>query len=117
MNLAFFQSPVSGDTGTKCADVVISPSSGDLPLTISLTTTQTSGHIFYRIAGATPIAPVHNGDNAVSPTIRIGGNAGTVTIKSGVPNSVKTISAVCVEPGFLDSNVSIGTYDSPDTGL
>ena len=117
MNLAFLQAPIQGTSGTKCADVTISPSSGDIPLSVSLTTTQTGGHIFYRVAAAPGLAPVHNGDNAVSPTVRIGSNHGVVSINAGPPGSQRTIQAVCYQSGFLDSNITSGTYDVPESDL
>lgn len=104
MNLAFLQSPVQGDTGTKCDDVTISPLDGDIPVLVDMSTTQTSGHIFY-VVGNSTATPQHNGDNAISPTVRVGSNHGTVYISTGI---TKYVAAVCVQAGFLDSNVTRG---------
>lgn len=105
MNLAFFQSPTQGNTGTKCADVVISPDSGDIPLYIDLSTTQSAGHIFYVVGLSPTLTPQHNGDNAVSPTNRIGTNHGSIFIGAG---NNKYVAAVCYQDGLLDSNVTRG---------
>lgn len=112
----FEQDLTSGDTGTKCADVTISPPSGDIPLNVSMSTTQTGGHIFY-VVGNSTVTPVHNGDNAVSPTVRIGGNSGTVFLGSA-PRSGAYVAALCYQSGFLDSNITRGgPYTPPDNDL
>lgn len=113
-NIAFLQSPISGDTGNKCDDVLIDPDFGDMPLNVTLSTTQTNGHIFYRItSGSTANPPVHDGDNAISPTVRIGTNSATIRIGSGTQ---KQLTAICYEAGFTDSNISYGSYDIPVAG-
>jgi hypothetical protein len=114
MNLAFFDSAISGDTGTKCADVVISPTDGDIPLNVSLSTPQTGGHIFYVVGNASQM-PQHVGDNATSPTVRIGSNNGSVFIGSAGPAG-KYIAAVCYQSGFLDSNITHGGPYTPPPG-
>jgi len=116
MNLAFLQSPTSGDTGTKCDSVTITPTDGDIPLNVSFSTTQTAGHIFY-VVGTSSAVPQHSGDNAIAPTVRIGSNSGSVFIGSAGPSG-KYVAAVCYQSGFLDSDITHGgPYTAPEGGL
>lgn len=114
---SFFQNVVTGSGGTKCASVTITPTSGPLPSTVNLSTTQTGGHIFYRISTQFEALhdqwppPVHNGDNAgadpdgVIRTVRIGSNNGTILVSGG---TAKNLTALCYQAGFLDSDVTQG---------
>lgn len=113
--------PVENDTGntTACADVVISPASGNTPITISVSTATDGAVIFYRVSTNQdpPTNPVHNGDNAVSPTVRIGSNSGAVTISGGTPGSIRGLACVAYKAGLVDSGITYGSYDVPESGL
>lgn len=104
-------SGAAGETAEQCDPVVINPDSGLSPRTVSLTTTQSGGHIFYTKATdpfdqPEGITPTHSGDVATGSTVRIGTNSGTVLTGSGFV----VIQAITYEPGFLDSDYSEGVY-------
>ena len=93
-----------GGAPGQCADVVFNPDSGVSPLTVTVSTATANAHIFYR----TKLDPQHAGDNAVAPTVRIGSNSGTISVRSGPI----IIRAVAYEPTHTDSNITEGDYDS-----
>src|SRR5215471_5522136 len=78
--LGAIDASASGGGGgpTQCADVVLSPNSGTVPLTVSVSTTTSGAHIFYT-KDAVGIDPTHTGDSATGSTIRIGSNSGSVS--------------------------------------
>jgi hypothetical protein len=94
------------NAATKCSPVTISPSTGDTPLDVFLSTTQAGGHIFYRL-GNTSSPPAHDGDNAISPTVRIGGVSASIHIGG---TQEKFLTALCYVGGLLDSDITTGDY-------
>lgn len=112
---AFLQSASTDTGGTKCAPVVFSPDSGTMPINVNLSTTEAGGHIFYRIANNDVSPPVHVGDSATSPTVRIGSNSGTISVTQGT-GLTRTVKAVCYLPGKLDSDITGAGYDAPESG-
>lgn len=100
----------------KVADVQINPNFGDMPISVFLSTTTATAHIFYVIYNSSlpQQNPVHNGDNAVPPTIRIGSNSGSVSISN--TNQNKTLRAVGYQPTLQDSNITEGDYLAPGPG-
>lgn len=119
-NIAFLQNPVTGPAGNKCAPVLLDTPAGDvfLPETVTMTTTQTGGHIFYRITNTNTNVfnpPVHNGDNAVTPTVRIGSNSGSVFV-GNTGSTFRIVAAVCYQAGFLDSDITSIQLERPEPG-
>lgn len=112
MNISFLQNPIQGNTGNKCAPVEIVPDSGLTPRTVNLdATAQSGGHIFYtKVNNAfhtpTGIPPTHSGDTPTGSTIRVGTNFTSFNTGS----RYVVIEALCYQAGFLDSDITIGSY-------
>lgn len=107
--------PGTGGGGgeTKCANVVIDPTNGDAPQTVTLITSTSGAHIFYTFKhSAIPTDPTHSGDNATGTTIRIGSNAGTFETGSGGG----WVKALAYKSGLLDSDITQGGQYTPSGG-
>lgn len=95
----------------KCVAVTFSPATGQGPLNVHLSTSQTGGHIFYTkaldiITNPPAIIPTHTGDVATGTTVRIGTNSGNV----GTTSQFCTLSALCYQSGYLDSDIVTREY-------
>lgn len=102
----------SSSVATKCADVVLTPSSGTTPLTVHLSCATAGAHIFYTVETSLsdfpdPVTPTHTGDVATGSTVRIGTNSGNVN----TGGAYCTLSAIAYEPTHLDSDQSDGSYE------
>lgn len=95
-------------TTAQCADVVISPSLGNTPITVGLHSDTSGSHIFYAVSQL-GTDPTHTGDNPGPGTIRIGNNNGSVNIGAGT----HVLRALAYKNGMLDSNISEGDYEPP----
>lgn len=95
-------------SATACADVVLSPSNGNTPITVYLSTTTSGAHIFYtKKFSSVGVDPTHTGDSATGTTLRIGSNSGTVNTAGGFC----VIRALAYEPSHIDSGITEGVYE------
>lgn len=97
-----------GGGGNQQCTITLSPTGGTTPLTVSVTSTPDTAHIFWTKATGAPPDPTHVGDNPTGTTNRIGSSAGSINTGAGT----KEIKVLAYAPGYLDSVIEEGAYDS-----
>jgi len=96
--------------GGQVATPVISPSSGDQPISVALTCATAGATIFYTVSNTPGTAPIHSGSTPQGGTLvyassfAVSGNAG------------KTVKAVGYKAGSPDSAVATAEYNGQAGG-
>lgn len=108
MILAGTQVGISGSGPQQQCTVTITPNTGNTPITVGVTATPVTAHIFYT-KGGVATDPGHTGDSALPGTNRIGSNSGSIATGAGT----KVIRALAYAPAFLDSTIEEGDYEPP----
>jgi Fn3 associated len=92
------------------ATPVMSPSSGDQPISVSITCATSGATIFYTVSNTPGTTPVHTGATPQGSTLIY---AGTISVTG---NASKTVKALGYKTGLTDSSIASATYNGQGGG-